>query len=847
MCDGEGGPALHQPCNRLLDSHLCLHVHRGGRLVQNQDPGVVEDGASQGNPLLLSHRQLTPPLSHLGVVAIGFGHDEIVGVRRCARLNDLIEGRPRLAVADVLRNGAAEQDGILQHDADLVSQVQKPNPADVHSVDLDPAAVHVVEPADQVDRRRLSHTRFAHQTNHLAGGHIEVDLVQDRLALVVAEGHLAEPYAPFDMRNGHRIGILIGLGRRIDHLEDPLSTRESPRHPAVHLTKPLQGAIQEPHIAVERQERAQRQPLQKHLTTTVVPHDEHAQSREKRRCGEEDRPVDLCGHGAVRQRLVPLAEDLDLPGLLGEGLDHPDTREDLVHPRHQVRPGLHPLHEEPMHSPPEHHPPQDDDRNGDKYVQRELPAHREQHPKNAQQHQTIDDKVGHPVHQEILEAFAVPRDPGHHGTHLSLVVVLERQQLESPVELAPDIGRHPCAQPGDRPPAKPLGAPGDEPDAHQGQDQKSEERVAIRGGLPRLAAEIQHIVHDPPVDQRGNQLRGSDEYRRDRQGRAPPPVGLQVGRDPAQRREPLDAGGADAVPLGQKPTTGRASRPFKLGLNAETLGLAQLLDPPRGLGELDGLGIRVGHIDRWEPFALYFEAPPAHERLRASERDRIHRDPHDLTAPFAGQDGDLPGCDNHPLRTVVALAVQINGHADQLLLSIAEEALDPPLDLVLCRLQQWDRFWHLGNRSSDWPAPDRATRRRIRWALIWTSGSGNLRMGLLYRTENAAFGFHLSGQLQGSPQARIVGHRERLVGCPRLAAQLAVLQQIGEPQSGVFIGVEARQGGLRHVDLHPVAGLEHSGRDGELRGIADPGLGSGPPDPELRRKRLTAGVAAPPG
>ena len=85
--------------------------------------------------------------------------------------------------------------------------------------------------------------------------------MQDRLALVVAEGHLAEPYAPFDMRNGHRIGILIGLGRRIDHLEDPFSTREGPRHPAVHLAKPLQGAIQEPHIAVERQERTQRQPI----------------------------------------------------------------------------------------------------------------------------------------------------------------------------------------------------------------------------------------------------------------------------------------------------------------------------------------------------------------------------------------------------------------------------------------------------------------------------------------------------------------------------------------------------------------------------------------------------------
>ncbi len=58
------------------------------------------------------------------VVAVGQRVDEPVDVGRPGRLEDLLLGRLRVAVGDVLADRAAEQPGVLQHHPDVGPQLR---------------------------------------------------------------------------------------------------------------------------------------------------------------------------------------------------------------------------------------------------------------------------------------------------------------------------------------------------------------------------------------------------------------------------------------------------------------------------------------------------------------------------------------------------------------------------------------------------------------------------------------------------------------------------------------------------------------------------------------------------
>lgn len=75
------------------------------------------------------------------VVAVGQRVHEPVDVGRLGRLHDLVVGRVRPAVGDVVADGPAEQPRVLEHHADLATQVVPRQVGDVDAVERDPARV----------------------------------------------------------------------------------------------------------------------------------------------------------------------------------------------------------------------------------------------------------------------------------------------------------------------------------------------------------------------------------------------------------------------------------------------------------------------------------------------------------------------------------------------------------------------------------------------------------------------------------------------------------------------------------------------------------------------------------
>ena len=73
MRDRDHGAPAHQPAERLADRLLGFAVERGGRLVEQQDRRVLQEGARDRDALALSARQLDAAVADHGRQALAAG------------------------------------------------------------------------------------------------------------------------------------------------------------------------------------------------------------------------------------------------------------------------------------------------------------------------------------------------------------------------------------------------------------------------------------------------------------------------------------------------------------------------------------------------------------------------------------------------------------------------------------------------------------------------------------------------------------------------------------------------------------------------------------------------------
>ncbi|CAN3962300.1 DNA-directed RNA polymerase subunit omega, partial [Dysosmobacter welbionis] len=82
-----------------------LRVHTGSRLIQNHDGGVLQNGAGNGDPLLLAAGEGGAALSHHRMIAVGQRHDKVVALGAPGRLHHLLVSGVGIAEFDVVLNG----------------------------------------------------------------------------------------------------------------------------------------------------------------------------------------------------------------------------------------------------------------------------------------------------------------------------------------------------------------------------------------------------------------------------------------------------------------------------------------------------------------------------------------------------------------------------------------------------------------------------------------------------------------------------------------------------------------------------------------------------------------------
>ena len=110
---------LKQGVHRLLDHALCLSVHGGGGLIEDEDLGVSEQGPRKGYELTLSSRQARAALLYLPLVPLLKALHKLVNLDRFAHPDNILHPSIQATIADVVRDRAREQERLLQHQRHL--------------------------------------------------------------------------------------------------------------------------------------------------------------------------------------------------------------------------------------------------------------------------------------------------------------------------------------------------------------------------------------------------------------------------------------------------------------------------------------------------------------------------------------------------------------------------------------------------------------------------------------------------------------------------------------------------------------------------------------------------------
>ena len=221
--DEQGGAARHDLAQRLVDLVLDAGVDGGGGVVQEEQPGVGEDGAGEGDALALAAGEGEAVLADGGVVPVGQRGDEAVGLGGAGGLLDLLLGGVGVAVGDVGADGVGEEEAVLGDEPDGGAQGVLGQLADVVAADEDGAVGDVVEAGQQERDGGLAAAGGADDGDGLAGLDGEREAVEDGPLLVVAEPYVVELDAGRGV-GGQLLRTVRHGGLGVDELQDALHT-----------------------------------------------------------------------------------------------------------------------------------------------------------------------------------------------------------------------------------------------------------------------------------------------------------------------------------------------------------------------------------------------------------------------------------------------------------------------------------------------------------------------------------------------------------------------------------------------------------------------------------------------
>ncbi len=195
--------------HRLLHQPLVLGVERAGRLVEQQDRRVADQGAGDHQPLALTPGEGAGPLADRGLEALRQSREEVGGLSGGGGGLQRLGVGLGVAEADVVGSRAGEQGGVLGHQGQPLAHLAGVGLAQVNAVDRHLALHRIVEAQQQAEDRALAGAGGTHQGDPLAPAHLQREAIQRQLVLAarIGEGDVGElDLAPGGLGHGTAAG-----------------------------------------------------------------------------------------------------------------------------------------------------------------------------------------------------------------------------------------------------------------------------------------------------------------------------------------------------------------------------------------------------------------------------------------------------------------------------------------------------------------------------------------------------------------------------------------------------------------------------------------------------------------
>lgn len=190
--DDEGGAAFHEVLDGVHDGGFGGGIESAGGFVEEEDGGVLEEGACDADALALADAEVAAAFADGAVEALGHLHDEVVGLGAFRGFDDFLVGGAHAAVGDVFLHSGREENGVLKDHADVGAEGFFGDVTNVVSVDADDAGCGVVESWYEAQKGAFARAGAADEGEDFPGGDGEIDVLKDRALGGVAEGDVFE-------------------------------------------------------------------------------------------------------------------------------------------------------------------------------------------------------------------------------------------------------------------------------------------------------------------------------------------------------------------------------------------------------------------------------------------------------------------------------------------------------------------------------------------------------------------------------------------------------------------------------------------------------------------------------
>ncbi len=256
--DDQRRATLHQRPQGGVDALLDLHVDRRGGVVEDQDGGVDEQCSGDCDALPLPTRERVAALTYDCVVALCQLLDELVSAGGLGGADDVVEAGTGTSVGDVVSDRFGEQEGVVEHHADVVAQARQREVAHIVAVDGHPSAVDVVEAGEQASNGGLARSGGSHDRDRLARSQMEVEVAEHGYARRVREGDVVEVDVALAVDEVHRSRSFRHVRLLVEHLVDAPGRRLGAL--AHHHEQPQEAErrLQHQHVGVEGDDGAHR-------------------------------------------------------------------------------------------------------------------------------------------------------------------------------------------------------------------------------------------------------------------------------------------------------------------------------------------------------------------------------------------------------------------------------------------------------------------------------------------------------------------------------------------------------------------------------------------------------------